>query len=82
MTVADTLGCMEVLAHPAVPTAVNTGYCSDPAHYVPFTGNADWTWTPDNGGTWNGSIKYVSDIYGAAGIRVRVFLKNKSTNQV
>jgi hypothetical protein len=45
---ADTLSCVEVIAHPNVPNAVNTGHCSDPAHFEPFNGNADWTWSTDN----------------------------------
>ena len=82
VSVEDTLSCMEILAHPNVPNIVNPGHCSNTANYAPFTGNADWTWTPENGGTWNGSIQYNETTYGAAGIKMKVYMKNKATNQV
>lgn len=73
---------MEILAHPNYPNLVNVGHCSDSASFTPFAGNDEWVWTSENGGTWIGNIKYSDAIYGAAGIRVKVFMKNKETNQV
>ena len=73
---------MEILAHPNRPDLVNPGNCSSDANYKPFTGNDEWVWSPNNGGTWTGNIKYSDAVYGAAGIRVKIFMKNKSTNQV
>ena len=82
VSVEDTLSCMEILAHPNFPNLVNTGHCSNSANYAAFSGNSEWNWTAENGGTWNGNIQYSDAIYGAAGIKVKVFMKNKATNQV
>jgi hypothetical protein len=82
VSIADTLSCYEVLSHPNVPSAVNEGYCANQSNYIVFTGNNDWSWTPENGGTWNGNIQYNPIVYGAAGIKVRIFMKNKATNQI
>ena len=64
LTKENTLICNEVLAHPAYPSAVSpAGYCSNPANFVPFSGNEDWTYT---NGKWVGNVKYNASIYGAA----------------
>mgnify|MGYP003474117561 FL=1 len=80
LTKENTLVCNEVLAHPAYPSAISpAGYCSNPANFVPFSGNEDWTYMD---GRWIGNVKYNASIYGAAGIKVRGYWKNKATGAV
>ena len=80
LTKENTLVCNEVLAHPAYPSAISpAGYCSNPANFVPFSGNEGWTYMD---GRWIGNIKYNASIYGAAGIKVRGYWKNKATGAV
>ena len=55
ITKENTLICIEVLAHPNVPSAINTGYCNNKANFISFTGNAEWSY---NNGKWIQNAPY------------------------
>jgi hypothetical protein len=54
---------MEIISHPNPNVAKNQGHCSNDANFAAFTGNNEWTWSAENGGTWKGEIQYSDAIY-------------------
>lgn len=72
--------CIEVLAHPNVPTAVNTGYCNDTKNFTSFAGNADWTFVKGKG--WIQNAPYDPAVWGAAGIKVKAFWMNATNGTI
>jgi len=75
----NTKVCVEVLAHPAAPDAVNAGHCSNKNNFFEFAGNTDWTYT---NGKWIYRAPYDEAIWGAAGIKTRGYWMDKSTGEI
>ncbi|MDD3646592.1 MAG: hypothetical protein PHH06_04280 [Candidatus Gracilibacteria bacterium] len=77
--VDDVMGCIAVLAHPNVPSAINPNACSDNNNYA-YLKDYPNLWTYTNGGfihiMKSDTTNYVN------GVQIKVYFKNTKTGEI